>query len=95
MKLSVAITRSLALELPIMWVEMVASPEDYAPIAVWIRAEDEQEAAILKGLDIQDELALIWNASDTVDASRHFAYGERQSNSVLDLRPFREGKRLH
>jgi len=95
MKLSVAIHRSLALEWPIIRVEMVASPGDYALISVWLRAEDEQDAAILKSLDIQDELALVWNAADTVDALRHFAYGERRSNGVIDLRPFRSGDRQH
>ena len=95
MKVSVALSRQLALELLIMRVEVLASPGEHVAISVWIGAEDEGEAAILKGLDIQEELALVWNAGDTVDASRHFAYGERRSDGVIDLRPFREGERRH
>jgi len=95
MKLSVALSHSLSLEWAIMRVEVLASPGDQALVAVWIHAEDEQDGAILRWLDIQDELALVWNASDTVDAARHFAYGERQSEGVLDLRPFRAGGRVH
>lgn len=95
MKLTVALSHSLSLELPIMRVQVLACPPDHALASVWIHAEDEQVGAILRWLDIKDELALVWNAGDTVDASRHFAYGERQSEGVLDLRPFREGERRH